>query len=341
MRVSIHHALPFAAVLALSTPAGAQPSASFGEPPAQAQPPAPPPGAPPAPPPQAPPAPPSTAAPTPAPVPAQTQPGVQHPYYRNQGGFPQGAGQQNWQSRPCRPEQQGFAPYQRFPGCAGESPYDSKVPVHLKTGEERGPYYHEGLYFRLGLGLGSSSDSMTAETATFRGEGSFDSVELSQSGFAPGTQLGFGIVVWRGLVLGASIDTATTPGATADSVSSSEGTVGSSYEFRTAQLELFSPMVDWYVMPDKGFHVQAAVGFAAYIAGQGDSSSDGPRLRAHTATGWGLAGGVGYEWWIAEEWGLGLLGRIIYSRTTGTDAVGTKWVHKILSPAVFLTTTYN
>ena len=38
-----------------------------------------------------------------------------------------------------------------------------------------------------------------------------------------------------------------------------------------------------------------------------------------TESGWGFSLSLGKEWWVSENWGLGLAGFVYHSRTTGED----------------------
>ena len=51
--------------------------------------------------------------------------------------------------------------------------------------------------------------------------------------------------------------------------------------------------------------------------------------------------GVGYEWWVGDEWSLGLLGRISYGSMSGSDDRGVSWTHTTYAPALLLSATYN
>lgn len=51
------------------------------------------------------------------------------------------------------------------------------------------------------------------------------------------------------------------------------------------------------------------MGFADLSASNGSSSSD-------AATGFTLGAGIGYDWWVSNEWSLGVIGRFQYAHMT-------------------------
>lgn len=182
---------------------------------------------------------------------------------------------------------------------------------------------------------------MTSDRAQLGDWGTYRDVEVKQGGVTPGTHVALGFSPTAGLALALSLETATIVAGVGDSFRFRGGNHSDRYVYKTAQLELVGPLLDWYPWPQRGLHFQASPGLAVFIAGQGDTPGDAPRLRAHTALGWGVSVAAGYEFWIGEEWSLGLLGRLLYSATDGRDAPGNDWSHRMLAPAIGLTTTYH
>ncbi len=311
------HVVPLLLALVGHAPTvGAQPSASFGEAPSS-----------------------QGTAPVATPGAPSDYTGPQHYDGSGREGFE--SGEPEAAARPCRPDQPGFTPYVRRPECAS-LPFDAAPdPVRVTRTVRGGPRYHDGLYARLGFTIGGTSDTMTSDRARLGDFGTYRGVEVKHDGVTPGTHLAIGFTPIAGLALAGSLETATIVAGESDSFRFRGGSVSDGYVFKTAQLELIGLLVDWYPWPEKGFHVQASPGFAVFIAGQGDTPANAPRLRAHTATGWGSGFGVGYEWWIGDEWGLGLLGRVLYASVSGQDAPGNEWSHRMLAAAIGVTATYH
>jgi hypothetical protein len=70
------------------------------------------------------------------------------------------------------------------------------------------------------------------------------------------------------------------------------------------------PFVDFYPDPASGYHAQVALSFTAHV----ESDVKGNAVRP-AALGAALTTGCGYEWFVADELSLGILGRL----TTGTS----------------------
>jgi hypothetical protein len=233
-----------------------------------------------------------------------------------------------------------LVPYQR-PADAWMPGYGEPEgrPTYVYIRDPHG-HRHDGFYFRVAWGAGSASDSVESdrELPTVRNL-SFRPLPFTgdASGFAAVTELAIGWTLGHGLVVGVGVYTATVPSAEASVDDPRTG----NYEYRVSQQALVSPMVDFYFFPKLGFHAQAGVGLATYIAGVADSVNPGPRAQAHTATGFGFMAGVGYEWWVSRVWSIGLLGRIVYGSTSGSDNRGILWSHSTFVPAALLGATYH
>jgi hypothetical protein len=199
---------------------------------------------------------------------------------------------------------------------------------------------HDGLYFRIAFGIGSGHDAMrssiplpTQREVPFQP----DPLDGSGSGLAAATELAVGFTPFRGVVLGVGSFTATIPTLVAAVQDSRTG----GYRFRLSQFAMIGPLLDWYVDAGSGFHVEASPGLASYVAGAGEPRIGGAQAQAHTAAGFGFMLGAGYEWWIGDQWSVGLLGRITYGAMSGTDDRGVSWTHHAVAPAVLLGGTYH
>jgi hypothetical protein len=226
-----------------------------------------------------------------------------------------------------------------YPGAAGPSGPGRTAYVRVADRSRR---RHDGLYFRFAGGMGSAHDSMHSSgplPTPFQFPFELTPLEGSGSAFSGVTELAFGLTPGPGVVLGVGAYTATIPRLKADVTDTNTG----SYRFRLSQLAVIGPFMDWYVSPEGGLHFQGSPGVATYVAGAGDAQRQGPLAQAHTAVGFGFMLGVGYEWWIGDQWSLGLLGRFMYGATSGSDASGNglEWSHKTYVPALLISTTYH
>jgi len=116
--------------------------------------------------------------------------------------------------------------------------------------------------------------------------------------FGAGPRLHFavGSTVTDGLVVGGALETQSFVLRVKDN-----GDTVRAAEADTVDLLAF---IDWYFMPDKGFHAQLGIGPAF-----GDLNGDGPYIADQRFEGAGFAAllGVGYEWFVSKRWGIGAL----------------------------------
>jgi hypothetical protein len=95
---------------------------------------------------------------------------------------------------------------------------------------------------------------------------------------------------------------------------------------------MLGAMADWYLSPyDSGFHVSAALTFAVIAV---DYKNAGVSV-GRDASGIGAILGFGYEWPIADEMGLGVLGRLSFASLSDDTRS-----HGIFAPSVMATLTW-
>ncbi len=260
------------------------------------------------------------------PPPGQPPPG-QQPY-----------GPQGYQppAKPA-PYQQRLGPYQKRWQPVEEDPMDR--PSYVAADRHYGRHKHDGWYLRLAGGIGLLRDAGEAENLRFEREG-VEPLELydeTASGTAALTELAVGYALTTGFVLALAVNTASAPSPSAPNPGVGTG----DNDFRLTHLTVAGPMVDVYPVPTLGLHLQGLVGVGIGVVGETLLVPERPKLRSHTATGWGFGLGIGYEWWIADDWGLGLLARVNYASTSGPDVDSNDWSHGFLAPGLLLTLTYN
>ncbi|MEZ4375386.1 MAG: hypothetical protein R3B07_31525 [Polyangiaceae bacterium] len=279
-----------------------------------------------------PPPPPSGATPPAAPsAPPQAPPG-QYPQYppgQYPGGYPQGYA-------PPAPYAQELGPFQRH--RVDEAPLDR--PGYVFQSRNAGRRLHDGFYLRLGGGIGFGGFSASTEPFQFYVQDSglqkVDRFDGNATGFAYASQIAVGAAIRPGAILALSLNTVSVPQLTM----SRPVAEFSSYEYKISQSVGVGPSFDFYPDPTAGLHFAAGLSVAGIIIGQADPT-DGARARGHTVLGWGFNLGVGYDWWIGDEWSLGLQARLDYTHGTGTDARDNDWSHTLWAPTVGLGLTYN
>ncbi len=230
-----------------------------------------------------------------------------------------------------QPSEPVLGPYRR----PAPDPPPAEPAVAQGGWEDTGRHLHDGFYLRLAGGVGYAFDAL---------EGNQPELSLSQAagarghakGLAVATEVAAGLSLWRGLVLALGCETALLPAPRA------AGAAGSAnYRFEPSQLAVFQPFFDWYIWDHLGLHVEAGGGLAVLVQGQGTTSSGGKPVQPHTAVGPGLAVGAGYEWWIADQWSVGALGRFMYGWATGQDPLGASWTHQMGNFSLLLGATYQ
>lgn len=194
------------------------------------------------------------------------------------------------------------------PPPAAEPP----APPQPKAAEPRPT--RSGFFLRIGLGIGLRRDGISGGT-----DGT-----VSGIGFAG--EFAFGWTLLPGFVVGGALysDLASSPTFKSDS--------GVEQELGSAHLTMLGAMADWYVRPDdSGFHFQAALTFAVVAV---DYKNPGVSV-GRDASGIGAILGVGYEWPIAAEWGLGILGRLSMASLSDDQRS-----HGVFAPSAVVTLTW-
>lgn len=197
-----------------------------------------------------------------------------------------------------------------------------------------GYFVHDGFYMRLAGGIGGVSDKLQGDAHS--ADAAAGTLDGTVSGFAGATEVAVGLTPFRGWVFGVAIDTLTMPGP-----SGSLGDGAGRFEFETSQLATYGALVDYYLDPLRGFHVQASAGLASYIMGQGNATGVPIIAPPHAALGFGLMLGVGNQWWIDREWTLGVLPRLMLAWTNGVDEFGGAFSHRTIGYSLLLTATYH
>jgi hypothetical protein len=188
-----------------------------------------------------------------------------------------------------------------------------------------GAHLHDGFYLRLATGFGSYSE-------TVRQAGQDQSTTVT--GVATVGEWLVGGTVRPGLILGGGVFTAN---VLASDRTVSGATPPNEISGRQGTFTLVGPFFDYYFNPAKGAHVEASVGFAT-ATGNGVTSSD----KDTVAVGGGALVGAGYEWWVSDNWSVGVLGRMAFAWVTGRDNADVRWYRSVgASPSVLFTATFN
>jgi hypothetical protein len=96
---------------------------------------------------------------------------------------------------------------------------------------------------------------------------------------------------------------------------------------------LIGPMIEWYPNAQKGFHLGGAIGGARIQ--MKDSSG---RTKNNEPVGGGGLFEIGYDWWVSDDWSLGVMGRLTGATMRDSEA---QVRHNWSGGAVLFTATYN
>lgn len=87
-------------------------------------------------------------------------------------------------------------------------------------------------------------------------------------------------------------------------------------------------MLQYYFNPNDGFHLQGLLGFGAldYVSSSGQSGGNDP-----TGPFFGL--GLGYDFWVADQWSIGPFVRVLMAMTS-VEAGSSKAEQSYFSPTI-------
>jgi hypothetical protein len=165
---------------------------------------------------------------------------------------------------------------------------------------EEPPERRTGFYFRVALGGGGLVDDFS---------GPFGWGASSAFGPSAAGELLFGGAIVPGLNVGGgvAVDWVVRPRIESNGVEVDEDVL-------VGLLGVIGPFIDWYPSSEGGFHLQALIGAARItITDESHMRSD------HEPIGGALLLGVGYDWWLGDEWALGVMARLTSAALVDAD----------------------
>jgi hypothetical protein len=186
--------------------------------------------------------------------------------------------------------------------------------LSLSTAAQAAPHTHDGFYLQVDAGIGYLSSSAEVGPTSY----SYSGVTLPSALLMGGT---VGPVVIGG---GFFTDYAFSPSLSVEG----GGTITpDDVSMTLIGLGVFA---DIYPDPHSGLHFQPFVGWGGLeTTVNGNSGGSDP-------TGLVLAVGGGYDWFVSDNWSIGVLGRIAYAPLKLND-VG----YSTLAPAIMCSFTYH
>jgi hypothetical protein len=205
--------------------------------------------------------------------------------------------------------------------------------------ERPGVHEHDGFYVHFGLGFGGYTDALSSEDRVNAESGAAEDVDGVITGFATVSELAIGGTVGRGFVLGLGVWSTSVYTTTFTPQDEDDFVLPSEFQ-RPENFAVGGIFADWYFNARRGLHLQLGLGFAT-LNGVNPESPRSVRDR-DPAIGGGLMLGIGHEWWVGEQWGVGVLGRLTAGVLTEEDDAGAKFTHVVASfPAMLVTATYH
>ena len=223
---------------------------------------------------------------------------------------------------------------------AQESPPPVTATADAATSFERAPrprpggHLHDGFYLRLGSGFGAYQERIFKQMG-------HDDPHTTVTGVGTASELMIGGNVSRKLVLGGG-----TWGTSvlASDVTLAKGSGGAPPPAATTDLAgtpsltMVGPFLTYYFDPTGGLSIYAALG----LASSREIDPAGAKFdRDRVALGAGAALGLSYDWWVGEEWSIGVSARAASAATTRTVDGERAWHMIVTSPSVLFTVTYH
>lgn len=201
------------------------------------------------------------------------------------------------------------------------------------------PRTHDGFYLRLGGGLGFTYDAVKSEP--YLG----DEISGHISGLALTGEAAVGATVLPGLALGAGLLPTYVPDPRGTGGWTLAGTeLEADIDYRGGSMLLMAGIVDFYPSPTGGLHLQAALGYTLLGLATGDAvlnTGSERKFEPQSGGGFGFGLGVGQEFWVSDEIGLGVLARVQVVLARGEDVDEVEWHHRVITPALLFTATMN
>jgi hypothetical protein len=201
-----------------------------------------------------------------------------------------------------------------------------------------GVHQHDGFFLRLSSGFSSWSESLKTEKDSNVYGGT---VEGKSTGIASSGDVTIGGNVSRSLVLAGSFQTTSLLASTFRQTESSVAAAPAELDPGLRELFLFGPAILYYPNDRGGFFLEGGLGVAVLTPGNaaGVNRADGKK---YAAGGLGLSLSIGQQWFIAEQFSVGVRARLSGAVAAGKDQAGVRWIHVVgASPAVLFDIVYH
>jgi hypothetical protein len=229
------------------------------------------------------------------------------------------------------------APAEQASASAGTAPAASPAAPAAPS-DPPGVHQHDGFFLRLSSGFSSWSESLKTEKDSNVYDGT---VEGKSTGIASSGDVTIGGNLSRSLVLAGSLQTTSLLASTFRQTESSVAAPPAELDPGLRELYLLGPAVLYYPNDRGGFFLEGGLGVAVLTPGNaaGVNRADGKR---YVAGGAGLSLSIGQQWFIAEQFSVGVRARVSGAVAGGKDQDGVRWIHVVgASPAVLFDIVYH
>lgn len=208
------------------------------------------------------------------------------------------------------------------------SPNENDLSERRRTGKR----FHDGFYLRLGVGAGYLVSKVSVADDTSSESSSSDESFGGVQGFTIPMELAIGGSPVPGVVLGAGSWPVHVPSAAYEF---GRGDYTKTESASYGSIAMLGPFIDVYPAARAGFHLQAAPCLTLVAPGKSDT------LVTDTLSGVGFGGmvGLGYEGWVSDQWGIGILARTQVLSVGLTDESDNEFDYLALTPSLLMTAT--
>jgi hypothetical protein len=187
------------------------------------------------------------------------------------------------------------------------------------------PYTHDGFFLNFALGFGYQG-------LDYEGEDDEDMYEASTSGLAFDMSYRIGGRIAPFTVLHATVLRVSNLSELETEMTSNGKTEYISTSDYSASMFLYGVGVTYFI-PPRNYYVSGSVGLALFTM-----EDDDDYIKASSSLGLGFQLLAGKEWWISENWGIGIAVAMSYGSADDKDDAGEMSAFGI---NFFITATYN
>ena len=193
-----------------------------------------------------------------------------------------------------------------------------QVAPTVKASDDDAKHKHDGFYLRLTSGVGSTTSIEESELE-----------ELSFGGVSGNATLGIGYAVVENLIINLDIfgSAVTDPTVEIDGKDIGEADA----EVTISNIGIGAT---YYIMPTNVY-------LAGSIALASGSVKSG-RVSIETDTGYGMNVAIGKEWWVSDNWGIGVAGQLFHTVLPNENLItGEELDLKTTSIGILFSATFN